>query len=144
MVRGQRRGLVALASACIAIAAQPASAGSFSLFGAATDYKLTLGYAAALRMEKPSEALINGPVDQLFIQLNYPPYRWNDESKAAFQDYIEQGRGGWIGFHHAISDLVIGVAHHDAAEMLGLSRGAADRLWAVTKSWLRTQIAGDS
>jgi type 1 glutamine amidotransferase len=38
---------------------------------------------------------------QLFIQLNYPPYRWSDEAKAAFQDYIEQGRGGWIGFHHA-------------------------------------------
>ncbi|MDB6068051.1 MAG: putative secreted glycosyl hydrolase [Pedosphaera sp.] len=38
---------------------------------------------------------------QLIIQLNYPPYRWNDEAKAAFQDYIEQGRGGWVGFHHA-------------------------------------------
>jgi uncharacterized protein len=38
---------------------------------------------------------------QLFIQLNYPPYRWSDEAKAAFQDYIEQGRGGWVGMHHA-------------------------------------------
>jgi type 1 glutamine amidotransferase len=38
---------------------------------------------------------------RLFIQLNYPPYRWSDEAKAAFQDYVEQGRGGWIGFHHA-------------------------------------------
>src|SRR5580658_7684042 len=38
---------------------------------------------------------------QLIIQLNYPPYRWNDEAKAAFQDYIEQGKGGWVGFHHA-------------------------------------------
>jgi hypothetical protein len=38
---------------------------------------------------------------QVFIQLNYPPYRWSDEAKAAFQDYIEQGRGGWVGFHHA-------------------------------------------
>src|SRR6266404_1647961 len=38
---------------------------------------------------------------QLFIQLNYPPYRWSDEAKAAFQDYLEQGRGGWVGFHHA-------------------------------------------
>jgi len=38
---------------------------------------------------------------RLFIQLNYPPYRWNDEAKAAFQDYIEKGRGGWVGFHHA-------------------------------------------
>jgi len=38
---------------------------------------------------------------QVFCQLNYPPYRWNDEAKAAFVDYIEQGRGGWVGLHHA-------------------------------------------
>jgi type 1 glutamine amidotransferase len=38
---------------------------------------------------------------QVVIQLNYPPYRWSDEAKAAFQDYIEQGRGGWVGLHHA-------------------------------------------
>jgi uncharacterized protein len=38
---------------------------------------------------------------QLIIQLNYPPYRWSDEAKAAFQDYIEQGKGGWVGLHHA-------------------------------------------
>ncbi len=38
---------------------------------------------------------------QVFIQLNYPPYRWNDEAKAAFVDYIENGRGGWVGLHHA-------------------------------------------
>ena len=38
---------------------------------------------------------------QLFIQLNYPPYRWSDASKAAFEDYIDHGKGAWIGFHHA-------------------------------------------
>jgi type 1 glutamine amidotransferase len=38
---------------------------------------------------------------QVLIQLNYPPYRWSDEAKAAFQDYIEQGKGGWVGMHHA-------------------------------------------
>lgn len=37
----------------------------------------------------------------LFIQLNYPPYNWTDTAQAAFIKYIEQGRGGWIGFHHA-------------------------------------------
>jgi type 1 glutamine amidotransferase len=37
----------------------------------------------------------------LFLQLNYPPYRWTDTAKAAFIKYIEQGKGGWIGFHHA-------------------------------------------
>jgi type 1 glutamine amidotransferase len=38
---------------------------------------------------------------QLFIQLDYPPYAWKDKAVAAFKDYIEKGRGGWIGFHHA-------------------------------------------
>ena len=38
---------------------------------------------------------------KLFIQLNYPPYNWTDKSQAAFIRYIEQGKGGWIGFHHA-------------------------------------------
>ncbi|AUD07221.1 glycosyl hydrolase [Spirosoma pollinicola] len=38
---------------------------------------------------------------QLFIQLNYPPYMWSDTAKAAFQKYIIEGKGGWIGFHHA-------------------------------------------
>lgn len=37
----------------------------------------------------------------LFIQLNYPPYNWTDPAQAAFIKYIEQGKGGWIGFHHA-------------------------------------------
>jgi uncharacterized protein len=38
---------------------------------------------------------------KLFIQLNYPPYRWAPVAKKAFEDYIAQGKGGWIGFHHA-------------------------------------------
>ena len=38
---------------------------------------------------------------QLFIQLNYPPYGWTPTAQAAFIQYIEQGKGGWIGFHHA-------------------------------------------
>ena len=38
---------------------------------------------------------------QLFIQLDYAPYAWADKAVAAFQKYIEEGRGGWIGFHHA-------------------------------------------
>lgn len=37
----------------------------------------------------------------LFIQLNYPPYNWTPTAQAAFVRYIDQGRGGWIGFHHA-------------------------------------------
>jgi type 1 glutamine amidotransferase len=38
---------------------------------------------------------------QLFIQLNYPPYDWTPTAMCAFERYIDQGRGGWIGFHHA-------------------------------------------
>ena len=38
---------------------------------------------------------------QLFIQLNYPPYAWKPAAVAAFEKYIDEGRGGWIGFHHA-------------------------------------------
>ncbi|RPE05385.1 ThuA domain-containing protein [Chitinophaga lutea] len=38
---------------------------------------------------------------RLFIQLDYPPYGWNDTAAKAFEEYITQGRGGWIGFHHA-------------------------------------------
>jgi type 1 glutamine amidotransferase len=38
---------------------------------------------------------------QLFIQLDYPPYGWTTAAAAAFEDYIQRGRGGWIGLHHA-------------------------------------------
>lgn len=38
---------------------------------------------------------------KLFLQLNYPPYGWTDQAQAAFIEYIDKGRGGWLGFHHA-------------------------------------------
>jgi type 1 glutamine amidotransferase len=38
---------------------------------------------------------------RVFIQLNYPPYGWTPKAAAAFTRYVEEGRGGWIGFHHA-------------------------------------------
>lgn len=38
---------------------------------------------------------------QLFIQLDYAPYAWKAKASAAFEKYINEGRGGWIGFHHA-------------------------------------------
>ena len=37
----------------------------------------------------------------LVIQLDFPPYTWPKEAEDAFVKYIEEGRGGWIGFHHA-------------------------------------------
>ena len=38
---------------------------------------------------------------RLIIQLDYAPYAWKPAAVTAFQNYIEQGKGGWIGFHHA-------------------------------------------
>lgn len=38
---------------------------------------------------------------QLIIQLDFPPYTWPKEAELAFVDYIDNGKGGWIGFHHA-------------------------------------------
>ena len=37
----------------------------------------------------------------LIVQLDFPPYTWTDEAAKAFIEYIEKGKGGWIGFHHA-------------------------------------------
>ena len=37
----------------------------------------------------------------LVIQLDFAPYTWPKEAEDAFVKYIEEGRGGWIGFHHA-------------------------------------------
>lgn len=38
---------------------------------------------------------------KVFIQLDYPPYTWPEKAMSAFVKYIVEGRGGWIGFHHA-------------------------------------------
>ncbi len=37
----------------------------------------------------------------LVLQLDFVPYGWKPEAMAAFKSYIEQGRGGWVGLHHA-------------------------------------------
>jgi len=34
-----------------------------------------------------------------------------------------------------------GLAHQDAAEAMGISRGAADRLWALARTWLFRQLS---
>ncbi len=38
---------------------------------------------------------------RLVLQLDFVPYGWTPEAKAAFKAYIEQGKGGWVGLHHA-------------------------------------------
>lgn len=38
---------------------------------------------------------------QLVLQLDFVPYGWKPEAMDAFKDYVEKGRGGWVGLHHA-------------------------------------------
>jgi type 1 glutamine amidotransferase len=38
---------------------------------------------------------------EVFIQLDYPPYGWKADAMTAFMNYMEKGKGGWIGLHHA-------------------------------------------
>jgi len=38
---------------------------------------------------------------QLVLQLDFVPYGWKPNAMAAFKAYIEEGRGGWVGLHHA-------------------------------------------
>jgi uncharacterized protein len=38
---------------------------------------------------------------QLILQLDFVPYGWTTTAMSAFRKYIEEGRGGWVGFHHA-------------------------------------------
>ncbi|KRB58122.1 ThuA domain-containing protein [Flavobacterium sp. Root186] len=38
---------------------------------------------------------------KVFIQLDYPPYTWSEESMKAFEKYMNDGKGGWVGLHHA-------------------------------------------
>jgi chitinase len=38
---------------------------------------------------------------RVIVQLDYPPYTWTPEAQRAFTSYIDEGRGGWVGFHHA-------------------------------------------
>jgi RNA polymerase sigma factor (TIGR02999 family) len=35
----------------------------------------------------------------------------------------------------------IGLSHQEAADLLGISRGAADRLWSLARAWLFRQLA---
>ncbi len=37
----------------------------------------------------------------LILQLDYVPYGWTDTAKKALKSYLEEGRGSWIGLHHA-------------------------------------------
>jgi len=38
---------------------------------------------------------------KVFIQLDYPPYAWEDKAAQAFVEYMKDKSHGWIGLHHA-------------------------------------------
>jgi type 1 glutamine amidotransferase len=63
----------------------------------AADSSLSIDYIQ--NTEKLDETMLKRY--DLFIQLDYPPYGWSEKAAVAFQRYIEAGKGGWIGFHHA-------------------------------------------
>jgi len=66
-----RGGRAALGVAFVAFSGA-AFGGSFDLFGVDADWKLTMTYATAARTKKPSEALINGPIDVMHVALCAP------------------------------------------------------------------------
>lgn len=63
----------------------------------AADSNFVIDYIT--NMDRVDSAYLAGY--NLFIQLDYPPYSWPAKAVKAFEEYIEQGKGGWIGFHHA-------------------------------------------
>ena len=38
---------------------------------------------------------------RVVLQLDFAPYGWQPEAMKAFRAYVEQGKGGWVGLHHA-------------------------------------------
>jgi len=50
-----------------------------------------------------AESIKKGEIEtyQLVLQLNHPPYAWSKAAQQDMQKYIDQGTGGYIGFHHA-------------------------------------------
>jgi type 1 glutamine amidotransferase len=63
----------------------------------AAESKFTIDYIE--NTDKINDAFLSQY--QLFIQLDFPPYAWTPTAGAAFEKYIKEGKGGWIGFHHA-------------------------------------------
>src|SRR5690349_18679256 len=63
----------------------------------ASDSNLTVDYLAE------TDAIHDAFLDRygLVLQLDYPPFGWTPTAAAAFERYVDEGRGGWVGLHHA-------------------------------------------
>lgn len=57
----------------------------------------------ALTIVSDAKTLGKGDIakHQLVLQLNYPPYAWSEVAQREFEQYIDKGRGAYIGLHHA-------------------------------------------
>lgn len=51
------------------------------------------------RTDAIDEAYLDG--FDAVVQLDYAPYGWPETAVEAFQRYVDEGRGGWVGLHHA-------------------------------------------
>ena len=56
-------------------------------------------YTEINNTEKINKEYLSGY--KAIIQLDFPPYTWTKDAEEAFIEYIEEGKGGWVGFHHA-------------------------------------------
>ncbi len=63
----------------------------------AKDHNFSVDY---IQSSQPIDEAFLSKYD-VFLQLDFPPYTWSEKSMKAFQDFMQKGRGGWIGFHHA-------------------------------------------
>lgn len=63
----------------------------------ADSLNLKLTYVADMKTMKEGDIFKYKAI----IQLNYPPYAWSNASAKDFQRYIDEGRGGYVGLHHA-------------------------------------------
>lgn len=64
-------------------------------------YAAEKGFAVTeIRDARPVTAAFLDGYDAV-VQLDFPPYTWPAEAEAAFESYIDEGKGGWVGFHHA-------------------------------------------
>jgi type 1 glutamine amidotransferase len=63
----------------------------------ATDSNFTVSY-----LESPN-TITDSMLSTVNViwQMNYTPFRWNAVAKAALERYLDGGKGGWLGDHHA-------------------------------------------
>lgn len=60
-------------------------------------------FNAELTVLSSARELQPGELDNyhMVLQLNYPPFAWSEAGARDFERYIDEGRGGYVGFHHA-------------------------------------------